>query len=497
MMRGLTSMRRWLMGLIWALAASTAMAQGLRSSAPTPGVRASAPVDGIAAIVNRSVITVREVDERANVLRLELKTQGINAPPGDKLRQDALETLITETLIRQEGEAMGIKVTPKDVGQAIESVAKRNNLTVAGLQRQVQAIGLSWPDYEAKIGRELTLELVRQRIAETSVRISDADVDAHLKEQAARKASGLEPVRAAPPPPPPPPPKPQPVQPLVMQLAQIFVTVPESATPEQVSEARKKIDAARARLRKGEKFEAVAAQVSEGPEASRGGDLGVRPAQGWPPLFLNTARNMQAGEVSAVIRSPAGFHVLKVVGRAGGQPAAPPPPPPPPPQQQTERSDGPTGPMMVEQTRARHILIKTTAVMSDEQAKQRLANARTRVVQGRESFAQVARAVSEDTTAPLGGDLGWINPGETVPDFERAMQALKPGEISEPVKSPFGWHLILVEERRTQDMADQYRRNMARQALFMRRAGTGFEAWVQQLRNQAFIDNRLFRPERQ
>jgi peptidyl-prolyl cis-trans isomerase SurA len=153
----------------------------------------------------------------------------------------------------------------------------------------------------------------------------------------------------------------------------------------------------------------------------------------------------------------------------------------------------PTGPMMVDQTKARHILIKTSTVMNDDQAKQRLLNARSRIAQGGESFEDVARAVSEDNSAPLGGDLGWLNPGETVPEFERAMDSLEPGQISEPVKSPFGWHLILVEDRRTQDMADQYRRNMARQELFARRADSQFEAWLQQMRNMAYIDNRMFR----
>ena len=463
-------------------------AQGLRQAAPAPGVRAAAPVDGIAAVVNRSVITAREVDDRARLLQVELRNQGIQPPAGDVLKRSALEALITETLVLQEAENMGIRVAPADVAAAIEMVAKRNNMSVAQLRNQAQAVGLSWPDYEKKLQREILFDRVRQRMADATVRVSDADVDAFLKEQSARKASGLEP----PPPPPPPPPKPQPVQPLVMHIAQIFVQVPESASEEQVAQLRKRIDELRARVRKGEKFEEVALEASDGPEASRGGDLGVRPAEGWPALFLRTARNMQPGQTSAVIRSPAGFHVLRMIGRAGGEP---PPAPPPPPQAQ--RNEMPTGPLMVDQTRARHILIKTTTIMSDEQAKQRLEGARSRIVQGGESFQDVARAVSEDASAPQGGDLGWLNPGETVPEFERAMNALQPGQVSEPIQSPFGWHLIVVEERRTQDMADQFRRNVARGELFQRRADSGFDAWMQQIRNQAFIDNRLFRAEPQ
>jgi len=488
-MRGSMSGKGWALALVVALLSTPVMGQGLRSPAPAQGVRAPAPVDGIAAVVNRSVITVREVEDRAQTLRSELRDQGVAAPPGDQLTRDALEALITDTLLQQQAELMRITISPQNVAQAIDVVARRNNVTVAQLRSRVQSLGLTWADYEKRIQRDLVVDRLRQRIAETTTRISDAEVDAFMKEQTARKASGLEP----PPPPPPPPPKPQPVQPLVMQLSQIFIRVPEDAGEEQIAQSRKRIEEARARVRKGEKFDAVAIAVSEGPEAVRGGDLGVRPAQGWPTLFLNAARNLQPGQMTGVIRSPAGFHIIQMVGRAGGQPPAPPPPPPQP----TTGMEVPTGPLMVEQTKARHILIKTTAVVNDDQAKQRLENARSRIVQGGETFEQVARAVSDDISAPQGGDLGWINPGETVPEFERAMQALKPSEVSVPVKSPFGWHLILVEERRTQDMADQFRRNMARQALFGRRAETGFNSWLQQIRNQAFIENRLFRPSNQ
>ena len=489
MMRGLMSGKGWALALVVALLSGPLMGQGLRSPAPAQGLRAASPVDGIAAVVNRSVITVREVQERAQTLRAELRDQGVTPPTGDQLSRDALEALIADTLIQQQAEFLRITITPQDVAQAIEVVARRNNVTVAQVRARVQSLGLAWADYEKRIQRDLVVERLRQRIAETTARVSDAEVDAFMSEQTARKASGLEP----PPPPPPPPPKPQPVQPLVMQLAQIFIRVPEGASEDQVALSRKRIDGARARVRKGEKFDAVAIELSEGPEASRGGDLGVRPAAGWPTLFLNAARNLQPGQITGVIRSPAGFHIIQVMGRAGGQPPAPPPPPPQP----TRGAELPSGPLMVEQTKARHILIKTTAIMGEDQAKQRLENARSRIVQGGETFEQVARAVSDDISAPQGGDLGWINPGETVPEFERAMQALKPGEVSEPVKSPFGWHLILVEERRTQDMAEQFRRNQARQAIFARRAETGFNAWLQQIRNQAFIENRLFRPSNQ
>lgn len=482
--------RAWLAGLLSVCMVGAVSAQGLRSSQPQTS-QAERPIDGIAAVVNNEVITVLQVEERAKEIAGEMRAQGAPAPPQNELLKAALDELITQMVVAQEANGMGLRVTDQDLQRAIERVAQRNRLTVAQLRQQVSRVGLDWNDYETTLKRQILFDMVRQRMADMTVRVSDADVDAFLKEREARKASGLEPV-APPPPPPPPPPKPQPAQPLILQISQIFVSVPESASESQVAELRKKIDSARARIRKGEKFSAVATEVSDGPEASRGGDMGVRPASGWPELFLKAARNLQPGQISGVLRSPAGFHILQVTGRAGGQPPAPPPPPPP----QAQPKD-PTGPMMVDQTKARHILIKTSAVMTDDQAQQRLLNARSRIVQGGESFQDVARAVSEDSSAPLGGDLGWLNPGETVPEFERAMNSLQPGQISEPVKSPFGWHLIVVEERRTQDMADQYRRNLARQELYERRARSQFEAWLQQMRNMAFIDNRMFRQTQQ
>ncbi|AWB35267.1 molecular chaperone SurA [Orrella marina] len=485
-------LRKFFRGLIplilGAAVVASAHGQGLRSAAPQ-GQRATTPVDGIAAVVNKDVITVKEVENQVAKIESELRAQRIAPPAREKLERQALETLITEKVIEQEAKQMGIEIRDRDIDEAIASVARRNNATVAQVQAQIRAMGLNWNEYRQSMAQQLLFDRMRIALAEQTIRVTDSEVDAFLKEQAARKASGLEP----PPPPPPKPvprPKPQPAPPLVLQLSQIFLSVPENAGPEKVTEVRKRIDDVRARLRKGESFEDLAIQFSEGPEAVRGGELGVRPASGWPELFVQNARSLQPGQISRVFQSPAGFHILKVIRRAGGQAPKPPPPPPPP---EPRRAELPDGPVMVDQTKASHILIKTSPAMSDDAARQRLENARSRIVQGGESFADVARVVSEDASAPQGGELGWVNPGETVPSFEEAMNKLSPGEISEPIKSPFGWHIILVEERRTQDMADQARRNYARQMLFERRAGAHFDAWLQQMRNQAYIDNRLFR----
>jgi len=481
-----------LLVLICMVAASVASAQGLRSGSVQVPQRALTPVDGIAAIVGKEVITVKQVNQQVDRIKSELKAQNIKVPENPRLELQALETLITEKLIEQEAKMMGIRVTDKDVDEAIKIIASRNGVSVAQVQAQIKAMGLNWNDYRERLARDILFDRVRMAVAEQSVRISDSEVDAFLKEQAARKASGLEPP-PPPPPPEPPKPKPQPAPPLILQLAQIFIAVPEGASDEKVAEIRKRIDDIYARLRKGASFEDMAMQYSEGPEAVRGGELGIRPADGWPALFVRNASSLQPGQISRVFQSPAGFHILKVVRRAGGK--APEPPKPKPQPKPVTQLGVPDGPVMVQQTHASHILIKTSTVVNDDQARQKLEVARSRIVQGGEPFEDVARVMSEDASAPQGGDLGWLNPGETVPSFEEAMNKLSPGEVSEPIKSPFGWHIIKVHERRTQDMAEQVKRNYARQALFERRAAAVFDTWLQQMRNQTYIDNRLFRQQ--
>lgn len=472
----------------------------VRQSAP-PKAAAAGPdrdADTIVAVVNREVITRRELNARVRLAKRDLTGQRVQLPPDNVLEPQVLQRLITEKLELQEGRRLNIQITPAMINTAIETIAKRNNATVAIIKQQLQASGVPWSDYENLIRRELLLERLRQTVVDRTILITDAEVDAFLREQKAREAGGLPLVRPTPAPaaPPPPPPKPKAVQPAIMGIAQILVRVPEGSSTDEVAALRKKAQDLLARVRKGESFESVAKASSDGPEASLGGDLGVRPLNGWPDLFLKAVANVPDGRVSNIIQSPNGFHILKVVGRAGGQPPpqaqqAPPPPAPTGPDTQL-----PKGPMPVQQTQARHILLKSSAVMTDDIARQRLADIRQRIVQGGESFSDLAKRFSNDTSAPQGGDLGWVNPGETVPPFEKAMNALKIGEVSEPIKSPFGWHLILVEARRTQDMADQFLRNQVRQRLFIQRSDVEFDAWLQRVRNQSYIDNRLEKTER-
>lgn len=475
---------------------------------PAPAARANTAqktpaerdADGIVAVVNKDVITRRELDARVRITKRELAAQRIQAPPESVLETQILQRLITETLEQQEARRQRIQVTDGMLNAALETVAKRNNTTTAVMRKQLEAGGINWADYSAMIRREIMIEQLRQKVIDSTIFVSDADVDAYLREQKARKEGNLPlSVRPAPPPAPkPPPPKPQAVKPAIMGLAQILVQVPEGSSEEEVKALRAKAQALLTRVRRGESFDAVAKEASNGPEASRGGDMGVRLVTDWPDLFIKGVAGVPDGRVSNIIQSPNGFHILKVIGRAGGAP-----PPQPKPQPQAAPAPGtpggpvPQGPMPVQQTQARHILIKTTAVVNDDNARQRLEQIRQRIVEGGESFSDMAKRFSNDASAPQGGALGWLNPGETVPPFERAMNGLKEGEVSVPVQSQFGWHLIVVDGRRTQDMADQFIRNQARELIFQQRSSVAFDAWLQQVRSQSFIDNRLEKSLRQ
>ncbi|NYT86289.1 peptidylprolyl isomerase [Pusillimonas harenae] len=434
-------------------------------------------VDGIAAIVNKQVITLQQVNKEAAAAQAQLRRQNIPVPEYAVLQKQVLQRMIMEELERQEAERLGIKVTDAQVAQAVETIAQRNRITPQQLRAEIEKGGAKWSDYLADLRQQVRTDQLRQRTVDSTIIISDAEVDAFLKSQgqAVAAPAPAAPQQAA-----------RPAGPQILGLAQVLVEVPEGATSAQVQALRQKAEGLLQQLQKGADFGGVAAASSDGPQALNGGELGVRPVEGWPDLFISATQNLQAGQISNIIQSGNGFHILKVLTRGQPQAGNSPPPPTTAPQAAPMQQ----GPMMVTQTHARHILIKTTPAMSSEQAQTRLAQLRQRLQNG-ESFADLAKRYSDDATAPQGGDLGWLTPGETVPAFQRAMDALQPNEISQPVQSQFGWHLIQVLERRTKNMENEFRRMQARQLLFQRRVEPAFEDWLSQLRGQAYIDNRL------
>jgi peptidyl-prolyl cis-trans isomerase SurA len=279
--------------------------------------------------------------------------------------------------------------------------------------------------------------------------VSEGEVDNFLAEQAGVEAGAIE-----------------------YNVAQILLRVPDNATTDRVEELRKRADELLEQLRGGADFARSAASFSNAPEALQGGDLGWRTAERLPALFLDAIKGLQPGELAPVVRSPGGFHILKLLGRRNAV-----------------ESKLATG--AVEQTRVRHILLRVSDLTPEAEVRRRLADLRDRVLKGGQDFGQLARLHSVDGSATRGGDLGWLYPGDTVPEFERAMNQLKPGEISEPVQSPFGWHLIQVLERRTEASPIERNRFAARQALRDRKADEAIQEWIRQLRDRTYVEYRL------
>lgn len=406
-----------------------------------PAIKA---IDQIAAIVNDEVITRGELEQRYQTALRQLQRQNVQQPPRDLLLKQTLERMITERALLQHAKNSGIRVDPAQIERAVQRIAEQNKLSVEELKSALARDGVSFERFRENIGNEILIARARERQVESKLNVSDAEVDSYLKTQAELG------------------------QDEEFNLSHILVAVPENATPEQIQARRKRAQNALDELRKGAGFAQLSASYSDAPNALDGGGLGWRNAGQLPSLFLDAVRNLKPGEASELIKSPNGFHILMLNDRRGKNTAT-----------------------VITQTRVRHILIKPSEITSESDAINRLNQIRERIEQGGEKFENLARQYSEDSgSAAKGGELGWVNPGDTVPEFERAMNALKPGELSQIVQTPFGWHLIQVLERREQDVTAERQRLLARQALRERKADEAFEDWVRQVRDQAYVELR-------
>ena len=405
-------------------------------------------VDRIVAVVNNEVVTALQLRARIDQTKRQLGRQGVQLPPDDVLERQLLERLIVERAQLQLAHESSLRVDDATLERAIERIAGNNKLSVEQLRATLDKDGIAWSRFRDEIRTEILLTRLREREVDSRIVVTDAEIDNFIANNP-DAFSGQE-----------------------FALAHILLRTPESATPQQVEAVARRAEQVMARLRSGEDFARVAAEVSDAPDGLQGGNLGWRPLDRLPALFADVARRMQPGETSQVLRSAAGLHIVRLLDRRGGGADA--------------------AVQKLEQTRARHILIKTSEVLSDADAEARLLVTRERVVNGAD-FGELAKASSADLSAAKGGDLGWLNPGDTVPEFERAMNALQPGEVSLPVRSPFGWHLIQVVERRVRDVTDERKRAAARQALRERKADQAYEDWVRQLRDSTYVDYRLER----
>jgi len=402
-------------------------------------------VDRIVAVVNKEVITYSELNEAVGAAQRQLARQGTQAPPKAVLERQILERLILDKAQLQMARDIGIRVDELQLDRAVQRIAQRNNMTLAQFRKLLEGDGVPFDAWREDLREQILLSRLREREVNDKIQVSDGEIDLFLEELKSN------PTRVE------------------YDLSHVLVRIPEQASPERIAEALARAEKAQAEARAGGDFGGIAASYSDAPDALTGGALGWRTQDRLPALFAGALRGMKSGEVSEVLRSPAGFHLLKLI----------------------ERRDAGGGDAPVTQTRVRHILIRTNEVVSESDARRRLDDIRERVVNGRSDFAEMARVHSDDASAGRGGELDWVYPGDTVPDFERAMQELKVGEISQPVRTPFGYHLIQVLERRAADMSPERRRLQARQALRERKSEETFQEWLRQVRDRAYVELRL------
>ena len=432
--------------------AGVSQAQSLRPSTQLkspPAVRAdSGPrtVDFIVALVNSEPVTNSEV--RLRMLRIEqqLTQQGTPLPPRDILASQVLEQLVTERTQIQRASEMGIRVDEATLVQAEQSVAAQNKLSLEEFRRRIAAEGLDINRLRNDLRNQILLQRVREREVEARVRVTESDIDDFIREkQSSRDLSQLE-----------------------LNLAHVLVLVPEGASEARIQELQARAQIAADRARSGGDFAALAREFSDAPEGARGGEFGLRPADRLPGLFVDATRSLRVGEIAGPVRSPAGFHVLKLLEkRQAGLPD-----------------------VVVSQTRSRHILLRTSPQLSAEAAAARLSQYREQILRGEASFPALAREHSQDGSAREGGELGWASPGQFVPEFEAALNLLKAGEISQPVATRFGVHLIQVEERRQTALGQREQREIVRGLLREKKGEEALVSWTQDVRGRAYVEYR-------
>lgn len=411
---------------------------------PNAGAQRSA--DFIVAVVNSEPLTNNEV--RGKMLRAEqqMTQQGGVLPSRAELARQILERLISDKAQLQAARQSGLRVDDNAIKNAVLGVAEQNQMTVDELRRRLAADGVSFAKFEGELKDELLVNRFRQREVEARITITEADIDQFLRDQDSGAAAATPDIN----------------------LAQIFIAVPEIATAAQIAALQAKAQTAADRARNGGDFSALAKEFSDLPSRATGGVMGLQSTERYPSLFVDASKELREGAVTQPVRSGAGFHVLKVLEkRVAGMPS-----------------------VNITQTKARHILLRVTPQQSEVSAKAKLADAKKRLAAGQAEFAALARDISDDGSAKEGGDLGWANPGMFVPEFEQAMNGLAPGQVSEPLVSRFGVHLIQVMERRETKLSTRDQREMVRATLREKKQEDAYTLWAQEIRGRAYVEYR-------
>jgi peptidyl-prolyl cis-trans isomerase SurA len=404
-----------------------------------PGLRAATElVDQVVAIVDDDIILASELRERVAALTETLKSRGMDLPAEDAIIRETLDRLILESIQLQKGVRVGVRISDAQLDAAIQNIAAQNRMSLEQFIAALEQQGQSYPQMREQVRREMIIQRVQAGNVNQRIQITPKEVDNFLATEDGRKLTQPE-----------------------YHLLHALLPLSPSVSPEAEAAAKAYIEEMLKRIRSGQSFESVVR--TSGQYQFSGGDLGWRKAEDLPSLFADVAPKLEVGATSDPIRSESGFHLINLAELRGGE-------------------------QIVPQTQARHILIKPSEILTDDQARELVQSLRTRAEAG-EDFGDLARQYSEDIgSAQEGGELGWTSPGQMVPEFEQAMAATAIGEISQPVRTQFGWHILKVEGRRNQDMTSEALRNKAADYLHNRKYQEELDAWLQQIRDEAFVD---------
>lgn len=400
--------------------------------------------DFIVAVVNATPITNHDVNQRVLQLKQQAREQGRAQALANPSLQTALEQLITEKALLQHANDQGITVDAATLNQAQERVAAQSQLSVEALRSKLASEGTTWQRFQQNLNEQLILQRLAERNVPARIRVSEAEIDTVMRERMNARGN---------------------VNPNI-ELAHILVAVPEQATAAQVNALQAKAQSILQRLQAGANFADVAKDVSNSSDKDQGGRMGLRPMDRYPSLFVQAIQNLSVGDLSPVFRSGAGFHILKLVNKQSNQT------------------------MTVTETRARHILLRPSGQLSQNAARAKLANFKRDLEAGRADFAKLAKEHSQDGSAENGGDLGWVAPGVFVPEFEETMDKLQTNQISDPLVSRFGVHLIQVLARRDAPISERELRESARNLVRQRKYDETYQQWTQEVRGRAYVEYR-------
>lgn len=450
--------------LLCAIAAGDVLAQAAKPAAPAAAPAAAKPstgflppaassakvIDSVYVIVNDEVITRREVDNRVAEITARLRAQNAQLPDPEDLRRQVVEAMIAERAQLQLGKEYGIRVSDLELDRAIGRIAESQKMSVQEMRNQMEKEGMTFAQFREQIRNEIVMQRLIDHEVDAKIQVSDAEIDTYL---AAEKAAAADRVE--------------------MDIAQILVRIPENASPEQIAARKARAEEVARQLRTGADFAKMAATYSDAPDALQGGAIGWRDPDRLPQTFASELRKLKPGQVTPVLRTNFGFLILKLANER--KPEAQ--------QQQQEQA-------AVQQTHARHIMLKLSPTQTEEEDRKKLLDFKAKIESKQATFEDLARQNSQDSFASKGGDMGWIESGDVPAEFESAMKSLQPGQISDPVKTPFGMHIIQVVERKSQDTSKDKERATARQVLTERKRQEALEDWTRQIRDRAYVEFR-------